>query len=224
MTQENINLMTLHEYHLIMSSITKRPYLDIDNSCYMFELESEADVFVKNTENVFAAAPAYYKQMTFCTEFYSLGIRLIHVKIRQNKDFVDIPVEKIDTKKQFFNPLAVQNICRLKQTNQTKYLRNLKDVSFFVPVLIDMRIPKQYPCLHYSYATFNGSDQHYLLFATIQEFETWNKEQENKWKPMEVSLSTIGRIRGKNPILINPLSDRVILTDRHINAAIGERK
>ena len=223
MTQDNINLLTLRQYYLVMSSHTQKPFLDSGNGCYMFEVKSDADIFVKRVAYVFLAEPKYYVQKNFCTEFYSYGIETIHAKTRKNDDYIDIPVEKEDAKKQYYNPAASRAVYQLKQTRQTKYLRMMKDLSFFVPVLIDLRLPKQYPVMHYSYATFNGADKNYLLFTTIQEFDDWNKEQGEKWKPMEVNLTTFGRIRVGNFVMINPMSDKLLLTDKQIRISTGEK-
>ena len=219
MIQEHINLLTLKEYFLIISDITGKPYIDKDYGCYMFEVKSDAKAFTDGIENTSFDDARTYKQMTFCTEFYSYGISTIHVKSRANEEFVDIPVEKEDAKKQFFNPEAHRMILRLQQTKQKQYLRGMGRLKFISPVLLDARLPKQYPGIHYSYATITQSDKYYILFSTIQELKQWNEEQENKWNSLEVTLETFGRVRKENPVFINPLSNKLILNDKQIAIA-----
>lgn len=224
METEQESLLTLSPYYIVYSDITKKPYIDRNNSCYLFEVKFDAQNFANELGHASVSESAYIKKTTSCTEFYSYGIEQIRIKTRKNKEFVNIKIKEEDITKQFYNVLANRAICRLKQTNETKYLRELKGLPFFVPVLIDIRMPKQYPVIHYSYASFSGMDKYYLLFSTIQEFDKWNKDQENKWSPLGISLDTMGRIRGNDPVIINPIQDKLILTDRLIKTALTEKK
>lgn len=215
MIQENI-ILTLRRYHLILSSFTHKPYLDKDFCCYMIEDPSEAKAFTEKTVDTYYDEQAYYKQINFCTEFYSYGISAIKVKTRQQTEYTTIPVERLDAKKQYYNPEANRLILRLLETKQKQYLRDMKSVVFLSPVVLDPRHERQYPGIHYSYATTNQTDKYYLLFSTMQEFDTWNAEQEKKCVPLEVDLDTFTRIRHQDPVIINPASDKLILNDKQI--------
>lgn len=222
MEQEYIDLLTLNEYYLIMSAKTGKPYMDRDYSCYMFELHSDAETFCTEIPDTISAESKNYKQIEFCTGFYSYGIRNIKVFPR-GKTCINIPLGINDVKKQFYNSEANGLVYRLKQTSEKKYLRELKNVPLFAPVLINPRLPKQYPDIHYCYATFSGSDSvYYILFTTLQEFEQWNKEQKENWRPLEVSLSKFQQIRNGKSILINPVKDKLILTDKQIIIALED--
>ena len=221
MTQDNINLLTLHTFYLIMSNITKKPYIDKSFACYMFELKADAVAFTKEIPNTFFDAAKNYKQATFCTEFYSYGITHIKAKEPRNAEYTDIPVEKADAKRHFYNPCANRLIYRLRQTNQTQYLRGFKDLCFYAPILIDLRLPRQHPLLHYSCAKSSAIDKFYLLFSTLQEFDAWNAGQESNWSPLEFNLSSFKSICGNDPIMINPMSDKLLLNHRLLKIAIG---
>lgn len=220
MKQEYINILTLKEYFLIMSTLTKKPYLDKNYGCYMFETRSDADAFTKEIQGTYYEEARTFKQIHFCTEFYSYGITSIHVQER-GKEIIIVPVEKEDVRKQFYNADANKLIYRLKQTSEKQYLRKLNNVSFFAPVFIEKRLPKQHPSIHYCYATFTGNDVYYILFSTLQEFELWNKEQVRDWKPLEISLSKFSQIQKGKPVLINPIQDKLILTNQQIEISIG---
>lgn len=215
MEQEHVNLLTLTEYFLIKSEKTKKPYTDEDGSCYLFETKSDAEVFCKNLSDIKIENPKMYR-MQFIAEIYGYGIRQIKVKQR-NKDCKTIPVDKKDVRRQFSNPEASYNVMMLNQTRKKKYARELKNVSFITPVMIDPRFIKRYPEMHYSFATTDGNNRFYVLFTSLKEFEDWNKEQEQDWKPVDMKLQKVGRIRKNNHILINPLSDKIILQDKQIN-------
>ena len=224
MEQGSINLLTLNQFHLIKSDITKKPYIDKNGACYMFALKSEATAFCNEIPNISFGAAESYKQAVFCTEFYALGIDRIKIKLRDNKDFIEVPVEEGDAKRQYYNHVGNQLIARLKQTNAKKYLRAMKKTPFLSPVMINPRSPKQYPQMHYCYAIMKDEQKHFLLFTTLQEFEEWNKTQGNKWNAIEVNAYTFGRIRDKNPVLINPLTDKIALSDKYMKIILEKEK
>ena len=195
MKQEHINLLTLKEYHLIISSKTSRPYIDAEGNCYMFEIRSDAEAFTKEVKDTYFDKAQYYKQAVFCSEFYSYGIKGINVTRARAKDIITVPIEKDDVKNQFYNPEANRLLLRLKQTGYKKYLKQMKDIVLYAPVIIDPRFPKQHPKIHYSYATHDAGSKYYVLFSTLQDFESWSKTQDAHWKPLEVTFTKINQIR-----------------------------
>ena len=219
MDQNNVNIFTLIAYHLIMSDITNKPYIDADNKCYLFEAEAEAKEFCGRVEHTHYNKAQNYNVLNASTEFYDDGIEIMCLK-RKGKEVIEVPVEYGDCKNCYMNPFTNRNILRLKQTAQKRYLRNLKEAAFLAPLNIEVRFPKQYPRLNYSYASFNGTDIYYTLFTSLAEFNTWNASQNNIWKPMELNLLKFGRIRQTKPVIINPLSDKLILTDSQIQIAL----
>ena len=108
------------------------------------------------------------------------------------------------------------SILRLKQTKKRKHLQELENVPFLAAIMLDDRKAGQYPSVHYCYAELSNGDIYYLLFTTLQEFETWNQTQENKFHPNQTCLQDFTRIRKGHPVLINPLSDKLILTHAQI--------
>ena len=215
MEQELINLLTLTEYFLIKSEKTKKPYSDENGNCYLFEVKSDAEAFAHKKEDVKIENAKSYR-MQFIAELYGHGIKGIKVKQR-NKEYKIIPVDKKATRRQYANPDASFNVMMLNQTRKKKYAKELKNVVFITPVLIDPRFIKRYPEMHYSYATFDGNERFYVLFTSLKEFTEWNNDQEQDWKPVEMKLQKVGRIRKNSNILINPLSDKIILQDKQIN-------
>ncbi len=222
MLQEHINLLTIRPLHLLLSSRTKKAYIDKNNCCYLFETRSDGDAFAASLENVYLKDAEYHKQLEFCTGFYSMGIDAIKVKLRENKSFLNIPVQKEDAKKQYFNRDAVRLVLRLKQTGRARYLRELKDSELLTPVLIDERQETQCPNIHYSYIIHNGENC-YLAFTTIQAYNEWAKAQNETWQPLKMKLRNMDRIRKKSPVIINVMDDRLLLTDKLIKKMETEK-
>lgn len=211
-----INTLTLKEYHVIKSKKTSRPYVDINNGCYLFELRSEAENFTKQIKDTEFDNARYLKQAVFCTEFYSYGIDEIHVKGARQKEIV-IPLSANDVARQFYNRETIRSLLRLKQTGKKQYLYELKNAFFISPVIIDPRPEKQYPIMHYSYASTTNKNTYFILFTTIQEYNLWNKEQKESYKPLKIRLHQFRNIRKQNPVLINPMSDKIVLNDKQIS-------
>ncbi len=225
MNQKEKDILTLKEYFIIYAQATGKPYIDVNRSCYLFELKSEADIFCKEVKGTYITNAQQLNRDIYGTGFFSLGIERIRIKEKQSDSFTDVTVSREDVaKKQYFNQNAVRDIYRLKQCNQKKYLRNLSRYDYLTPVQIVPRAVGQYPEIHYSYATSNGEDRFYLLFTTIQEFENWKKQQEGVWKPLAVNFNTFGRIRKDSSVVINPMTDRLILSDKMIRMSLEKKE
>lgn len=164
----------------------------------------------------FKPDPSYIKPKPFISMCYGAGVDQIRVKSVMNDSYVNITVQKDDAGCQFYNREAERNILRLKQTRQKKYLLKLAEQHFLSPIMIDEREEGQYPIIHYSYAMLAEGKIYYLLFTTIQEFEQWNLTQSVNFFPNQTSFQDLNKIRGNYPVLINPLSDLLVLTNKQI--------
>lgn len=218
MTKDEINVLTLSKFYQIYSESTKRLYIDKDFRCYLFEAEREAKQFCEKIEGIYydKDSSSYIKQGPFVSLCYGLGIDTIRVKSVKREKYVDIKVSIKDARHQFYNSETEKNILRLKQTKKRKYLIELASSFFISPVMIDKREEGQYPVIHYSYAMLPGGNIYYLLFTTLQEFDKWNDTQNKIYCPNKTNLQDLNRVRGNNPVLINPSSDQLILTDKQI--------
>nr|WP_297765562.1 SseB family protein [uncultured Butyrivibrio sp.] len=210
-----MNLLTLNEYYLLLSKITGKPYIDERRNCYLFANKSDAESFCEEIKDTEISEASHYR-MQFITDMHRLGVTNIRVMPRSNS-IEDIPIEESDLKKGYVNIEANFNAIMIKQTRKKKYMKALKRAVFLTPILIDPRLPGRYPEMHYSYATTNGEDMYYCLFTTLSEFDEWNKEQPQDWKAVEMPLYKICRIKKKSPVIINPLSDKLILTNAQVS-------
>ena len=216
MEKRLINLLTIDPYFLVMSKATKKPYIDANYSCYMFSSKREANGFVGVMEGTYIDDKAKNYTKDICSLLYSYGVSCIHIKTAKNDDFVDIPVEQEDIRKQYYNGFLNSRICRLKQTRKAKYLREMYKAKFIVPILIDKRKRGQYPSLHYCYALMGDKNPLYVLFSTLREFDEWNKTQKETWEPLELYMDEFQKIRDNHAVVINPMSDMLILTDEQV--------
>ena len=219
MTQENINLLSLSEFYKVISTKTNNVYIAADNSCYLFDNTMDATEFIKKVPNTTLSEIELLKPSIFVTDMYNLGIEKINIKKGTEDQFTTIEITKDDCKKKFFNNITNRNILHLLQTGDKQYLKNLKSCKFICPVFIKMRFPKQYSSLHYACAK-KDEKKYYILFTTMEEFERWNELQENKYKPLEVDFVKESSIRRKESIIINPLSNKLIINDNSIKYVI----
>ena len=216
MTKDEISLLTLKTYSVVRSSLTGQPYLDKSLRCYIFEAEREAAQFCEQVENLTYDPPTFLKQGPFISLCYGLGVTCIRVKLANEEKYKDIVIAPSDARLQYYNRIVMSALLRLKQTQKKKYLRAIGSQSFIVPVVMDERKHQHFPSLHYGYAELGDGAIYYLLFVTLEDFEQWNETQNNQFHPLEITLSKYNRIRKNFPVLINPLSDRVVLTNEQI--------
>ena len=195
MEQEYINLLTINQFYMIYGSRTKKPYIDADGGCYLFEIKSAASDFSNQVEDTYVENAKAYKQTEFCNEFYGLG-----------------------TKCNF----AIQ---RLRQTRQKQYLRELKTRKFLTPAMVEPRAKAKCPIIKYCYAYVKDGEKMFILFSTLDEFNEWNEKKGKKiWKPLNIEFKNFDRIRKKNTVVINPLSDKLILSNAQVSAILKMEK
>lgn len=221
MEESNKNLLTIDTFCVIKSNKTNKPYLDNNFNCYLFALIDDAKNFTEKNKDTYYENPMNLTERIFINTFYSYGIKNIYVK-QAHKEPIKIPLENDpDTEKLFFNTNLNRNLLRLKQTGEKKYLRNIKDELVYLPINIEARNKAEYTNLKYSYSLFNKI-KHFVIFSSIQEFDEWNNTQNNIFKPLKISFNNISRIRKKNSVIINPLSEKITLSDEQIKKTFSK--
>lgn len=227
MTKEHMDLLTITEYYMILSGNTKKPYLDRNFNVAMFESPTEADEYAKSAsasldgkDMLSVKEKTLYKVRELCPELYSMGANGINL-FKRGQSALNIPVTKEDAKRSkkgvLFNPEVSRFVIRAQETNQKRYLRSLYNQHFYAPVFIEKRQKGQYPHVSYCYASFKTEDRYYILFTSLEEFTKWNMLQNNEYSPLEVKINTFDCIRNKNAVLINPISNKLFLTNNTFN-------
>ncbi len=214
MTTEEISTLTTgYKLGFLMSKKTKKIYISEKAEVFLYEKkELVDDKFAKN-DSLFFDKPSYHNQKVFA-DFYSLGVRIINVSTSKEK--FRIPLKRSDVSSRFYNTNANFYLLQLKETLKKKYLKKFKTMDYIIPVEIKKRKKKEYPHVNYAYVTLK--DKNYtFIFTTLEEFERWKEEYElTELKPLKTNFKTLEKIRNKKPIMINPLTDRVILNEKQI--------
>lgn len=209
---------------MIYGSKTKKPYIDADGGCYLFETKSAASDFANRIEDTYVENAKAYKQTEFCNEFYGLGIKKIIVNMKSG-DTKEIPLSKKDVPRGFYNAKCNFAIQRLRQTRQKQYLRELKTRKFLTPAMVEPRAKAKCPVIKYCYAYVKDGEKMFILFSTLDEFNEWNEKKGKKiWKPLNIEFKNFDRIRKKNTVVINPLSDKLILSNAQVSAILKMEK
>jgi hypothetical protein len=125
-------------------------------------------------------------------------------------------VRREDVKKHFYNHEAQGNISRLRQTNLKRYLLAVWNSTFISPITIPARPLGEPPTVHYGIAMHPEGDYYCLLFTRLREFNEWNKKVNGVYLPHETTITEYRSVTGKHPILINPESERILLTPQLI--------
>lgn len=219
-------ILTLKEKYSILSTKTGRLYIDDNCQCYLFEAERDAKQFCDKFKDTFFKEPELLKQIPFITKCYSFGITNIKVKKASEEKFYNIPVVRSDTSRCYCNRETMFNLLMLKQTKYARYLRNIANVPFLSSVFIDERKEGHYPVLHYSVAEVSDERTYFLLFTDLKEFNSWKSSQiqSDNLLPNETTLQELNKIRNGLPVLINPLSDMLILTNKQINSVTKQEQ
>lgn len=219
MDKQFVLALTSNEYHLIKSKKTGQPYIERDLFCYMFYLQSEAEEFFKDIPDIEIESSRYFRPAETFARLHSLGINGIHLKEKGRSTFTDIKMEPADIPKRFYNPEMKKDILFIKETKKAEYYYALGQGFFLIPLLIEKRMPKQHPRIHYSYATLGEKgDKYYLLYTSIQEFKKWKTAHEinDDVAPLKITIKEFNRIIGDSPVIINSETDKLVLSATQI--------
>lgn len=217
-TSENHSLLTLKEYKTILSDITKAPFVDKKGACYMFEIPSEARMFCENNPHTYESESKHMQGLAFwVSNLYLSGVKSVNIKTRENNHFVNVVFGPEDIKSNLYdNHNTNFHLLQLKQYSLKRNLRGLREGLFITPIMLPPRSEGEYPKINYCYVTKN-SRRFYVLFSNLKEFQTWNEKQNNAFSPLITDFLKAKRIRKKDGVLINPLSDKMMLTNEHLN-------
>ncbi len=246
LNNEDLNLLTLKEYTTIMSEITKAPFVDKSGACYMFELSHEADLFCENNPHTYKGESRHMNGIKYwISNLYLNGVKAANLKTRESDEFHKVEFSPEDVKQNLYiNHETNFHLLQLRQYNLAKDLRALSNGTFIVPVLLPERSEGDYPTINYCYVQ-RENERLYVLFSNLSEFKTWNASQGNKFLPLATDFIKAKRIRTtkylqktkgiyaqkelkeekkKHSILINPLSDKIILTNDLLARAMEKKQ
>lgn len=216
--KEVLEQLKKKKHYIILSTVTKKPYLDESGACIITEDMEDAKFYTENIPNTYISDKSDFVRINIIilygadTLIYKGSKQKVQTYALDQKDMS--PIEYLNSRCNFL-------IHQLMQTNKKKYLKELKDIPILCPISIDERQYAKYSYVHYSIGLLNNR-QHLILFSSIQEFEEWNNTQKNIWKPLETTIFKIEHERRNAGICINPLTDKLILSDKLLKDVLRE--
>ena len=219
-------LLSAKKFYPVFSSATKNIYIDKDGCGFIFTVKKEAEEYInalgkdKGYVEMNPQTVSYRKDIK---DYYCLGMKTLKIKCRENGDFIDMPLHS-NVAKGYVNAALEFNVTRLKETALKKYLSAMKGNRFLVPVYLPERKKKEYPKVFYCHAVFNDEKKDrreaLILFSTMDEFDVWNtdmkKHKRKVFYPLEISSTRTEKVRNGSDIIINPLSDKLLITDKQL--------
>ncbi len=223
------NYISLNKFFRIKTKATKKTYIDEEIRCYLTDTMKEADDIIARLKTIGVEtyrenAPESFQKKEYCGLFYEYGITTLWVKFAKEKDARIYEIEKDDVPPGVaYNEDTCADINRLFSTSKLKYLRSLKNEPLFCPVIIDPRFKKQYPTIRYGKAMIKGKE-HFIMFSDLKSFDEWNETQDLKWSPFKTSIFSFQDIRKAESIIINPMSEKLILNNQTIKDSFREKR
>lgn len=192
--------------YIILSEITKKPYIDEKRNALLFSLKDEAESFSKNNPHTIPIDLSKYDFLEICSYAHSAGAA--NVVLRRNKSNKSIRLEKDKLKKKYYNSSLSANISRYLHTGSKRYIRAFSDSVFIVPIKI-----KNHPNAGISYATARIKNQPYVFvaFTDLEEYKKWESLVPG-WSPLEIDASGFKRIGSNHGFIINPCGKNIIIT------------
>lgn len=217
MTPEETRLLT-DTYTRLISDRTGTLYIDEDFSTHFFSRYSDTKKYIKTCKNVTPGKhpehiePEHLKQEL--SNIYMTGIRKITVH-KKDGSTEEIVLNEDDMENRFYNNKLCGLVNRLVHTSELRYLRNMYDCYFIIPIIIDRRKPEHYPKVHYSEAVGGNGEKFFTLFTTLEEYRKWAGMQTKGmgWRPLQVKRDNIDDIRRGGNVIIDPLSSKIILNN-----------
>lgn len=227
-------LLTTKKFYPVFSSATKNIYIDKDGCGFIFTAKKEAEEYINALGKDKAYVDMNPKTVSYrkdVKEYYCLGMKTLKIKCRENDDFIDLALRS-SIAKGYVNAALEFNVTRLKETSLKKYLSAMKDNRFLVPVYLPERKKKEYPKVFYCHAVLSDKDndkrEALVLFSTMDEFDIWNTDMKKHKKkiffPLEISATRTEKVRNGSDIIINPLSDKLLITDKQLKENVENRQ
>ena len=172
------------EYFFIYSKATGLPYLGEGMEITCFERRSDAMKYEEGHKDTETGDDPIRIKRTGITDLYLSGADSLCVKPAE-RDEIHLKLLPEDHKGCVSNRVTVRNLILLKQTGCKKYLRNIKDCDFYMPVFLKKRKPKKMQDIGQCHAE-RESKEAKLIFASIKDFEEWGATQKVKWDAVRI--------------------------------------
>lgn len=211
MTEEDRILFNDKEFYLLLSKKTKKAYITEDYISYCFESTNAAEAWLNSFSDSELKDPEIIEQKLLLSDFFCRGAEKIIVVFR-NGEQREVKLEAEDFPPGNYNIDSCRAFTLAFQTNKKKYLRSLLSLLVYIPVSTPQRKKGFYPQIEYM-GGVTSLASYFLVFTNLEEYSKWAKKVEANTGALCIPLYAINRIRKKAPVLINPMSEKFVLTD-----------
>lgn len=216
MELKDIDFLTKTEFYPVMSDRTGKYYMSRTGGAFLYEAKPEGETFAKKQDKASLGEKKLFDRRELLEGLYSMGFSHINVKMR-GKDAVRYDIEDKNVPLKNYNVKTRRTVTLIRQTHLIAHLKELKDEAFYIPVRPLPREYGEYQEIEYCTARERDkNEKYYVCFTSAGELIAWAKTQKAPWSPVETSLTKMKRIRKDSGIIINPATDRLILTEKEL--------
>ena len=184
--------------YMIMSRLTKQPFIDEKRNAYVFRKKEEAEAFASEIRDTKVRETEKDAGQSVFSECFAAGAKTLRERSGDREVTHDLSEEEMD--KRFYNGALNANVARYLHTHNLEYLRAVKNCRFIVPIRITNEPYTKivYATLYRNTDAKNKRQYVFIAFSDLEEYEKWT-ERENGWKPLLIDnyvMSRIGRRHG----------------------------
>ena len=204
--------------YLIMSDITKRPYIDESRQAYSFTSEDAAEGFAENTKRAHVYTLENGMDTKAMSDCYAAGARTLVE--RRGGETSRHSLEEAGLMRRYYNPDLNADAARYISTQRMEYIKNMRRCRFIVPVRIG-----NHPQLSVMYATavFSDDTYWYLVFTDLEEYEKWGADTAG-WSPLEVRIDGLCRISRRHGFLLDACGARLLISRGMLRQILGGKE
>ena len=206
------------EFYMILSSVTDKPYLGDDMSVFCFEKKADGMKFIEEHKSTKMGFKPMVITRPYLRDLFLSAVANVNIKTEDGRQ-ISIPLSQKDFRDHLGNEKAVKNLMLLKQTGIKKYLRNLKECDFYMPVHIDIRKPGSTQKVHGCRSQRKGKASR-LIFVTVWDFNEWNKHNKQGWNAVKIPFKEAVDMADGEDINIY----KHLIIDKRLLKAIREEK
>lgn len=172
------------EFYIILSSVTDKPYVSDDMTVFLFGKKTDGMKFIEDHKSTKIGFNPIAITRPYLRELFLNGVTRVNITAEDGAK-MEISLSQKDFRDHLGNEKAAKNIMLLEQTGFKKYLRNLKECDFYMPVYIDIRQPRNTQKVHGCRSERRGKRSR-LIFVTVWDFNEWNKLQKQRWSAVKI--------------------------------------
>ena len=203
--------LSINQIYLVIFEKTKQPFVTEDGDVFVFLTEEDSREFLKTNPGTTLQGPQYFAIEDLSSLCYGAGGTKIRVKVpgknqERIEDLTKMPIKK------YYNFKLNQALNLLHETKKKKYLYEMSDKKFIVPIKINTG---KDIVIEYGIAR-SGDKKFFLAFSNLDEFDNWSKLAEG-YSPIEISYDELVELCGSDDCVLNVAGTRYMLSQDKMN-------